>query len=40
MTRVPPMLVSRLYEMAHPIALSAVGDYRSDIGAHQHRIAT
>ena len=38
--RVPPMLVSRLHEMAHPISLTAVGDYRSEIGAHRHRIAT
>jgi DNA replication protein DnaC len=39
-TRVPPMLVSRLHEMAQPIALGAVGDYRSEIGAHRHRIST
>lgn len=39
-SRVPPMLVSRLHEMAHPITLTAVGDYRSDIGAHRHRIST
>ena len=39
-SRVPPMLVSRLHEMAHPIALTAVGDYRSEVGAHRHRIST
>ena len=37
--RVPPMLVSRLHEMAHPISLVAVGDYRSEVGAHRHRIS-
>jgi DNA replication protein DnaC len=33
-TRLPAMLVSRLYEMAEPVVLDAVGDYRHEIGAH------
>ena len=37
-TRVPPMLVSRLHEMAHPIQLTAVNDFRSEVGAHGTRI--
>ena len=35
--RIPPMLMSRLYEMARPIELDHVGDYRRDIQMHQHR---
>jgi DNA replication protein DnaC len=30
-TRMPPMLLSRLYEMAKPILLDSVGDYRREI---------
>ncbi len=37
-SRVPPMLVSRLHEMTQPVLLTAVGDFRSEIGAHRHRI--
>lgn len=29
--RLPPMLISRLYEMAMPVELDAVNDYRQDI---------
>lgn len=36
-SRLPPMLLSRLYEMAQPVALEA-GDFRRDIKMHQHRI--
>ncbi len=35
--RVPPMLISRLYEMAAPVHLDRAGDYRRDIRMHQHR---
>lgn len=35
--RVPPMLMSRLYEMAVPVVLDQAGDYRRDIRMHQHR---
>ncbi|MEM6702917.1 MAG: ATP-binding protein [Acidobacteriota bacterium] len=35
--RVPPMLMSRLYEMAVPALLDQAGDYRRDIRMHQHR---
>ena len=35
--RVPPMLISRLYEMAAPVVLDRAGDYRRDIRMHQHR---
>jgi DNA replication protein DnaC len=35
-SRVPPALLSRLYEMTRPILLDAVGDYRREIQAHQH----
>ena len=34
--RVPAMLESRLYEMAQPVTLDAVSDYRRDVRAHQH----
>jgi DNA replication protein DnaC len=37
-SRIPPMLVSRLYEMAQPIVLDAVSDYRRDVHALQHRV--
>jgi DNA replication protein DnaC len=36
-TRIPAMLVSRLYEMAQPVVLDAVSDYRRDVRSHQHR---
>ena len=36
-SRIPPMLVSRLYEMAQPIELDAVSDYRRDVRALRHR---
>lgn len=36
-SRIPPMLVSRLYEMAQPVELTAVGDFRRDYKVHQHR---
>lgn len=36
-SRIPAMLVSRLHEMAQPIVLDAVSDYRRDVRAHQHR---
>jgi DNA replication protein DnaC len=37
-TRIPPMLVSRLYEMAQPVVLTAVGDFRREYKVHQHRL--
>ena len=37
-SRIPPMLVSRLYEMAQPIVLDAVSDYRRYVHALQHRV--
>jgi DNA replication protein DnaC len=37
-SRVPPMLVSRLHEMAQPVLLTAVGDFRREYKVHQHRI--
>ncbi|MEM7479538.1 MAG: ATP-binding protein [Acidobacteriota bacterium] len=37
-SRIPPMLVSRLYEMAQPVVLSAVGDFRREFKVHQHRL--
>lgn len=36
-SRMPPMLVSRLYEMAQPVELTAVGDFRREYKVHQHR---
>lgn len=33
--RIPAMLLSRLYEMAKPVFLDAVGDYRREIRMHQ-----
>ena len=35
--RVPASLVSRLHHMAKPIPIDAVGDYRHQVQAHQHR---
>ena len=35
--RVPASLVSRLHQMAKPIPIDAVGDYRHELQAHQHR---
>ncbi len=35
--RVPASLVSRLHQMAKPILIDAVGDYRHELQAHQHR---
>jgi len=35
--RVPESLVSRLHQMAKPISIDAVGDYRHELQAHQHR---
>ncbi|MEE2776149.1 MAG: ATP-binding protein [Acidobacteriota bacterium] len=34
--RIPAMLESRLFEMAQPVALDAVGDFRRDVRSHQH----
>lgn len=36
-SRIPPMLVSRLYEMAQPVLMTAVGDFRREYKVHQHR---
>lgn len=36
--RLPPMLISRLFEMARPVSLEAASDYRQDILFHQHRL--
>ncbi len=36
--RIPATLISRLYEMARPIVLDAVPDYRREIRMHQHRV--
>lgn len=36
--RLPPSLVSRLFEMAQPVFLDAVGDYRREVQMHRHRI--
>ena len=33
-TRLPPMLVSRLYEMAQPVVLDAVEDFRREHAVH------
>lgn len=35
--RVPASLISRLHQMAKPIPIDAVGDYRHELQAHQHR---
>lgn len=35
--RIPRMLMSRLYQMAKPIEMTAVGDYRREIQMYQHR---
>lgn len=35
--RVPASLVSRLHQMAKSISIDAVGDYRRELQAHQHR---
>jgi DNA replication protein DnaC len=37
-SRIPPMLVSRLHEMAQPVVLSSVGDFRREYKVHQHRL--
>lgn len=37
--RLPPALLSRLYEMAQPVVMTAVGDFRREIKVHQHRLA-
>lgn len=34
-TRLPPMLISRLYEMAMPVRLDAVSDYRQEVQVHR-----
>jgi DNA replication protein DnaC len=36
--RIPPMLVSRLYEMARPVLLTAVEDFRREVKMQQHRV--
>lgn len=36
-SRIPAMLVSRLFEMAQPVLLES-GDYRREVMMHQHRI--
>ncbi len=36
--RLPPSLVSRLFEMAQPVLLDAVEDYRREVQMHLHRI--
>lgn len=36
--RIPPALASRLHEMARPIQMTAVNDFRSDIGRHRHEL--
>jgi len=33
-TRLPPMLVSRLYEMAQPVVLDAAEDFRREHAVH------
>ena len=35
-SRIPVSLVSRLHQMAKPIPIDAVGDYRHELQAHQH----
>ena len=37
-SRIPPMLVSRLHEMAQPVLLTAAGDFRREYKVHQHRL--
>jgi DNA replication protein DnaC len=36
--RIPARLVSRLYEMATPVSLEGVADFRREIRMHQHRV--
>lgn len=36
--RLPPSLVSRLFEMAQPVHLDAVDDYRREVQMHRHRL--
>ena len=36
--RIPPMLVSRLHEMAMPVILTDVDDFRREYKVHQHRL--
>lgn len=36
--RIPASLISRLYEMARPVPLDSVPDYRREIKMHQHRV--
>lgn len=38
-SRISPMLLSRLHEMARPVSLAAAGDFRREVKVHQHRIA-
>jgi DNA replication protein DnaC len=35
--RLPPMLISRLFEMAKPILLDAASDYRQEVQLYRHR---
>lgn len=37
-TRLPPMLISRLYEMAMPVRLDAVSDHRQEVQAQQTQV--
>jgi DNA replication protein DnaC len=37
-SRISPMLVSRLHEMAQPVLLTAAGDFRREYKVHQHQI--
>jgi hypothetical protein len=37
-SRLPPMLVSRLYEMAQPVVLDAVEDFRREQAVHGARL--
>ncbi|MEM7050824.1 MAG: ATP-binding protein [Acidobacteriota bacterium] len=37
--RLTPMLVSRLFEMAQPVEMLAVEDFRREVKLHQHRLA-
>lgn len=35
--RLPPMLISRLFEMAKPVLLDALSDYRQEVHFYRHR---
>jgi DNA replication protein DnaC len=37
-SRISPLLLSRLFEMAQPVALDTAADFRRDVKMHQHRI--